>query len=73
VMLVLFDASRRRGHWLHVQPYFRQQQTRQPRQGARTVRVHVPKHQALNRRAVATMRRITQERLQRIRGVILDD
>src|SRR5262245_7924751 len=33
VLLVLFDATRRRAYWLHVQPYFRNEASRQPKKG----------------------------------------
>jgi hypothetical protein len=56
VILVLFDAKRRRAFWLSVQRYFREETTRGPRPGARTVRVRINKRQAVNRRAIARMR-----------------
>jgi hypothetical protein len=56
VILILFDASSRRGYWLDVQGYFQEDARRRPKKGAKTVRVRVPKHQILNRRAVAKMR-----------------
>ena len=61
VILILFDASRRRAYWVHVQGYFREEATRQPRKGAKTVRVRVPMRQTVNRRAIATMRILKQE------------
>jgi hypothetical protein len=70
VVLVLFDASRRRAYWLHVQRYFRQDPSRQAQKTAKTVRVRVPKRQAVSRRAVANMRRFKQEILDRLSGVI---
>jgi hypothetical protein len=73
VILVLFDAARRRAYWLHVQAYFRQVQARQPKKGAKTVRVRVPERQAVNRRAIAAMRRLTQERLFRLKGMVDHD
>ena len=57
VFLVLFDATRRRAYWLYVQQYFEQTGSRQPRKGAKTVRVEVPIRQAISRRGVARMRR----------------
>ncbi len=47
VILILFDASRRRADWLHVQGYFREDALRRPKKGARTVRVHVPMQQSM--------------------------
>lgn len=73
VILVLFDAVRRRAYWLHVQRYFRQDLARQPKKGAKTVRVRVPSRQVINRRAVATMRAIKQELLTRLKGVVDHD
>jgi hypothetical protein len=61
VVLVLFDASRRRAYWLAFQRYFREDAGRRPKQGARTVRVRVPKRQIVNRRAIAKMRDLKRE------------
>jgi hypothetical protein len=61
VILILFDASRRRAYWLHVQGYFREEATRQPKKGAKTVRVRVPMRQPVNRRAIAKMRDLKRE------------
>jgi len=49
VILILFDASRRRAYWLHIQGYFRQEAARPPKVGAKTVRVRLPKRQVINR------------------------
>ena len=73
VILVLFDAARHRAYWLHVQTYFRQDQARQPKRGAKTVRVRVPKRQPVSHRAIAAMRQLTQERLFRLKGMVNDD
>jgi Domain of unknown function (DUF4365) len=56
VILIRFDASRTRAYWLWVQNYFGEDGTRQPRKGAKTVRVLVPARQPVNRRAVALWR-----------------
>jgi hypothetical protein len=56
VILVLFEASRRRAYWLHVQTFFREDPARRPKTGARTVRVRVPIQNLMNRRAIAQMR-----------------
>jgi uncharacterized protein DUF4365 len=61
VFLVLFDATRRRAYWLHVQPYFRKDASRKPKKGAKTVRVRVPRRQAISRRGVATMRELKRQ------------
>ncbi len=61
VFLVLFDATHRQAYWVHVQPYFRKDTSCQPRKGARTVRVHVSRRQAISRRSVATMRELKRK------------
>src|SRR5437870_1048605 len=61
VILILFDAARRRAFWLPVQWYFRDNTARRPKRGAKTVRVGVPKRQVVNRRAIAKMRALKWE------------
>jgi hypothetical protein len=61
VILVLFDASRRRAFWLALQNYFDTEGSRLPRKGAQTVRVRVPARQVVNRRGIATMRDLKRE------------
>ena len=56
VILILFDATRKKAYWLAIKPYFRADVARQPKKGAKTVRVRVPKRQVVNRRAIAKMR-----------------
>jgi hypothetical protein len=68
VILVLFDAAKRRAYWLHVQHYFEGNPARLPRKGAKTVRVWVGKHQVVNRRAVAKMRMRKENILVHYRG-----
>jgi hypothetical protein len=68
VILILFDASRRRAYWLAVQRYFRADVARQPKKGAKTIRVRVPRRQAVNRRAVAKMRELKWEALSPWKG-----
>lgn len=58
VFLVLFDAGRRRAYWMYVQDYFEVSPTRHPRRGAKTVRVRVPRRQAVTLRGVAMMREL---------------
>lgn len=65
VILILYDAARKKGHWLDVQEYFRDDSSRQPRKGAKTVRVRVPREQIFNRRAVSVMRMRKDEALLR--------
>jgi len=55
VLLILFDAGRKRAYWLAVQRYFRDS-GRKPKKGAKTVRVRVPARQVVNRRAVTRWR-----------------
>ncbi len=71
VILVLYDATRRRAFWLYVQRYVSQEGTRQPKKDAKTVRVRVPMRQAVNRRSIGKWRRIKEEPLERLMGVIL--
>lgn len=70
VILILFDASKRRAYWLYVQRYFGEDLSRKPRQGARTIRIRVPKRQAISRTAIGTMRAYKQRVLQQVEGVI---
>jgi hypothetical protein len=56
VILILFDASRRRAFWLSVRNYFNENEAHRPKKGAKTVRVHVPGRQVVNQRAIAKMR-----------------
>jgi len=60
VILVLFDATRKRACWLWIQGHFRDDTSRQPAKGARTVRVRMPQRQAVNRRAIAKIRKLKQ-------------
>lgn len=69
VILILFDASRRRAYWLHVQGFFREGVgRRQPKNGAKTVRVRVPGRQRVNRWAVAKWRDLKWEARRRVIG-----
>lgn len=61
VVLVLFDASRRKAYWLAIQRYFHEDAARKPKKGAKFVRVHVPKRQAINRPAIARMRELKRQ------------
>jgi hypothetical protein len=61
VLLVLYDATRRKSYWLAVQRYFQDDTARQPKKGAKTVRVRVPKRQAVHRRAIERMRELKQQ------------
>jgi hypothetical protein len=69
VVLILFDASRKRAYWLAIQDYFRKNVTCQPKKGAKTVRVHVAERQVVNRRAIAKMRDLKQQTQGPVLGV----
>jgi hypothetical protein len=58
VILILFDASLRRAFWSDIQSYFQEDASRQPKKGAKTVRVRIPKRQAVTRRVIAKMRKL---------------
>jgi hypothetical protein len=68
VILILFAASRRRAYWLWVQSYFRKGAIRQPKKGAKSVRVRVPQRQPVTRKAVAVWRNLKQQTLQQAEG-----
>lgn len=70
VILVLFDASKRRAYWLYIQRCFGEDPLRKPRQGARTIRVRVPKRQAVSRTAIRTGREFKQRILEQLKGTI---
>jgi len=63
VILVLFAASRRKAYWLHVQRFFEENPDRRPRARAKTIRVHVPRRQIVNLRAIGLIRAAKQESL----------
>ena len=73
VVLVLYDAARRRAYWLHVQDYFIRDFARHPRKNAKTVRVTVSKRRVFNRRAVASLREIVRRTMDLLTGVTLYD
>jgi hypothetical protein len=68
VILILFDASRRRACWLPVQRYFEEDAARRPTKGAKTVRVRVPTRQSVNRRAIAKWRQLKWEAIAKPAG-----
>jgi hypothetical protein len=70
VILILFDASKKRAYWLYVQRYFGEDESRGPRPAARSIRVHVPKRQGLTRKAVRKMREYKARILEQLEGVI---
>jgi hypothetical protein len=69
VVLILFDASRRKAYWLAVQRYFEEDPARQPKKGGKTVRVYVPKAQTVNRRAIERIRQLKSFRQRPTLGV----
>lgn len=56
VILILYDASAREARWLALKSYFDDDVSRRPKPGTKTVRVRIPKHQVLNRQAIALFR-----------------
>ena len=58
VILILFDASRRRAYWLAVQQYFSADVDNQPKKGARTVRIRIPVRHVVNGPSIAKMREL---------------
>jgi hypothetical protein len=68
VILILFDASRRRAYWLNFQRYFHSKPARRPKKGAKGVRVRVPARQVVNRRAIASWRAFKGEARLRLLG-----
>ncbi len=58
VVLVLFEASRRRAYWLYIQDYFHSDPSRRSKARAKTVRLRVPARQTVNRQAMTRMRRL---------------
>jgi hypothetical protein len=68
VILVLYDALRRRAVWLPVQPYFEADPRRRAKGGRKTVRVRVPRSQYVNDRAIARIRELKRLRSAQGRG-----
>lgn len=60
-ILILFDASGRRAYWLAIQQYFNEDKSRQPKKGAKMIRVRVPKRQTINGRAIAKIRELKRQ------------
>jgi hypothetical protein len=56
VIVILYEASRKRAYWVHIQEYFKQDNSPPPKHGAKTIRVRVPKRQPVNRGAIAAWR-----------------
>jgi hypothetical protein len=70
VFLVLYDAQRKRAYWLYVQRYFKEDVSRRPRDGAKSVTVHIPKNQRFTRRTVRYMRNRKQDILSQMEQVV---
>jgi len=56
VFLVLYDAEKRKSYWLYMQNYFESHPTLSQKLKKASVRVHVPKRNLLNARAVEILR-----------------
>jgi hypothetical protein len=56
VILVLYDATKRRAFWLDVQQFFEEDVTRSPKRGAKWLRVQIPMTQRMNRNTIALIR-----------------
>lgn len=65
VILVLFDATRRRAYWLAIQQYFNAARARLPKKGAKWVRVRVPRRNAVSQGAVAKIQSLKADSLDR--------
>ena len=62
VILVLFDASRKRAYWVCIQRLtFAEIAARLPKKRAKTVRLRVSRRQLLNRRAIARIRNLKRQ------------
>jgi hypothetical protein len=59
VILVIYDARKDRGYWLHMQAYFRPYSPADLFLEGQTINVHLPVANRLNRRSV---RRIIQDK-----------
>jgi hypothetical protein len=70
VILILFDASRRRAYWIYVQRFFGTHPPRNLSRGAGTVRIRIPKRQVVNRSAINRMRAYKQRVLEQLEGAI---
>ncbi len=73
VILILFDASRRRAFWLDIHSYFLDDADRRPQKQAKSVRVRVPMGQAINRRAISKMRQLKPAARLKLMGDIHDE
>jgi hypothetical protein len=65
VLLVLYDAGRRKAYWVCVQTYF-ERTGQQPRRGAKTIRALVPRRQLLSRRGINLIQAMKRDWVTRI-------
>jgi hypothetical protein len=65
VILVLYDAGKRKAVWLPIQRYFSSPTSPRPRKDAKTVRVRIPQTSVFGRRAVSAIREIKRQMLDR--------
>jgi len=65
VVLILFDASRRRAYWLAIKDYFQPGSKHRPKKGAKTVRVRVGQDRVLDRMAIGRFREMVRLSLDR--------
>jgi hypothetical protein len=70
VVLVLFDARRRRAFWICVQKYFGENPVGQRKKGTKTIRVRIPKQNVFNRLAVNTIREMKSDKRRPSFGVL---
>jgi Domain of unknown function (DUF4365) len=56
VILILYDASKRKAYWLAIQQYFQDNADRRPQKAAKTVRVRISRKRFVNQGAIASMR-----------------
>jgi hypothetical protein len=56
VVFILYEASRRRAYWVHIQNYFGLQSARHPRKGAKSVRIKIQARQRVTKRGVELIR-----------------
>src|SRR5262249_40171360 len=70
VVLILFDATRRRAYWVYVQRFFAEDASRLPKKGPETVRIRVSKGQVVSRRAVRRLRAHKQAVLAQMTGQV---
>lgn len=56
VILILNDAAGRKGYWVHVQAYFRDNPRRATKGSSRTLRIRLPKTNRLTARTIRMLR-----------------